>query len=49
VYVVLVEQPFHASQAETELLSDPLGCGTRPVEVDHLLKILRGEAITQPP
>jgi hypothetical protein len=49
VYVVLAEQPFDAAEADTELLSDLPGCGARPIEIDHGLKILRGEAITQPP
>lgn len=43
-----MQQSLDASQADTELLSDLLGCGARPVEVDHDLEIIWGEAITQP-
>ncbi len=46
-YAVLVQQSLDAAQADTELLSYLLGGGTRAVEIDHGLKILRREAITQ--
>lgn len=44
-----MQQSLEATQADTELLSARLGCGARPVQLDHALKIFRGEAIRQTP
>jgi hypothetical protein len=48
-YAVLVQQSLDAAQTDTELFSYPSGRRARPVEIDHDLKILQGETITQPP
>jgi hypothetical protein len=48
-YAILVQQSFNTSQADTELLGYLLSCRARPVEIDHELKVLRREAITQTP
>jgi hypothetical protein len=44
---VRVKQSRNAAHADTEFLGYLLGCGARPVEVDHGLKICGGEAVTR--
>jgi hypothetical protein len=44
-----MQQALDAPQADTELLSYRRGCGARPVEIDHYLKIIQREAVTQMP
>jgi hypothetical protein len=49
VYTVLAEQSPDAAKADTELLSHLPGGSARPVQIDHALKILKRETITQTP
>ncbi len=46
---VLVQQALDASQADTELLGHVPSCDARPIKIDHGLKILGRETITQLP
>jgi hypothetical protein len=47
MYAVLMQESGNAPHADAVLLGYLLGCGARPVEVDHGVKVVGGEAVTR--